>query len=142
VDPIWNLAENNKLTFLNSMKMKLSVIVGIAQMTFGVCLSFNNYRQFFLVNIEFTPDSRFFKSAIEIYTVFIPQLLFMSCIFIYLCLQIVTKWIFFWVQPATIFTQEYPGSHCAPSLLVIIYVKVIAYVGLDRSDQYVHVQNS
>ncbi|KIH48106.1 hypothetical protein ANCDUO_21828, partial [Ancylostoma duodenale] len=103
VDPIWNIAEN-KLNFLNSMKMKLSVIAGIAQMTFGVILSFFNYR--------------FFKSKIDIYTVFIPQMLFMTCIFIYLCLQIVLKWIFFWVKSEVIFGQLYPGSHCAPSLLI------------------------
>ncbi|KAK6026232.1 V-type ATPase subunit family protein [Ostertagia ostertagi] len=103
VDPIWNVAEN-KLNFLNSMKMKLSVIVGIAQMTFGVILSFYNYR--------------FFKSKIDIFTVFIPQMLFMTCIFIYLCLQIIVKWIFFWVRAEYIFGQLYPGSHCAPSLLI------------------------
>ncbi|KAK6748445.1 hypothetical protein RB195_001209 [Necator americanus] len=103
MDPIWNIA-GNKLNFLNSLKMKLSVIAGIAQMTFGVVLSFYNYR--------------FFKSKIDIYTVFIPQMLFMTCIFIYLCLQIILKWVFFWVRPEVIFGQLYPGSHCAPSLLI------------------------
>ncbi|KHJ81767.1 hypothetical protein OESDEN_18545 [Oesophagostomum dentatum] len=103
VDPAWNIAEN-KLNFLNSLKMKISVIAGIAQMTFGVVLSLYNYR--------------FFKSKIDIYTVFIPQMLFMLCIFVYLCLQVILKWIFFWVVPDIIFGQVYPGSHCAPSLLI------------------------
>lgn len=103
MDPIWNLAEN-KLNFSNSFKMKLSVIAGIAQMTFGVILSLMNYT--------------FFKSKIEIFTVFIPQMLFMLCIFIYLCIEIILKWIFFSAHEGIIFGQVYPGSHCAPSLLI------------------------
>ncbi|KAK5981047.1 V-type proton ATPase subunit a [Trichostrongylus colubriformis] len=105
VDPIWNLAESNKLNFLNSMKMKLSVIVGIAQMTFGVLLSYQNYK--------------YFKSDLDIKFMFIPQMIFLGSIFIYLCLEIIVKWIFFTAGPqASIFGYKYPGSNCAPSLLI------------------------
>lgn len=44
MDPVWNLAETNKLTFLNSMKMKMAVLLGIGQMTFGLILSFYNHK--------------------------------------------------------------------------------------------------
>ena len=43
IDPFWNLAEN-KLTFINSYKMKLAVILGLIQMTFGLILSFKNFQ--------------------------------------------------------------------------------------------------
>uniref|UniRef100_A0A7I4YEZ7 V-type proton ATPase subunit a n=2 Tax=Trichostrongylidae TaxID=6315 RepID=A0A7I4YEZ7_HAECO len=105
VDPIWNLAESNKLNFLNSMKMKISVIVGIAQMTFGVLLSYQNYK--------------YFKSDLDIKFMFIPQMIFLASIFMYLCLEIVVKWIFFTAGPQdSIFGYKYPGSNCAPSLLI------------------------
>lgn len=81
VDPAWNLAETNKLNFLNSMKMKASVIIGISQMAFGIVLSYHNYK--------------FFNSRLDILYMFIPQMLFLCSIFVYLCLQIIIKWIAF-----------------------------------------------
>uniref|UniRef100_A0A8R1HVP5 V-type proton ATPase subunit a n=1 Tax=Caenorhabditis japonica TaxID=281687 RepID=A0A8R1HVP5_CAEJA len=103
VDPVWNLAIN-RLNFLNPMKMKTSIILGIAQMAFGILLSLMNH----LGN----------RSVVDILFVFIPQCLFLGCIFVYLCLQVIMKWIFFWVKPAYIFGQLYPGPNCAPSLLI------------------------
>ncbi|KAK0397677.1 hypothetical protein QR680_002214 [Steinernema hermaphroditum] len=103
VDPIWNLA-TNRLSFLNSMKMKMAIIIGVAQMTFGVVLSAFNHS--------------YFKSSIDFYTGFIPQIIFLSSIFGYLCVQIIVKWIFFSVEPTTVFGNFYPGSYCAPSLLI------------------------
>lgn len=37
MDPIWTVT-NNKLTFVNSVKMKMSVIFGVFHMTIGVIL--------------------------------------------------------------------------------------------------------
>ncbi|CAJ0584319.1 unnamed protein product, partial [Mesorhabditis spiculigera] len=103
VDPIWNVAEN-KLNFLNSMKMKVSVIVGVAQMTFGVMLSlFNHCHNRSIVDVLFN---------------FFPQLIFLTSIFIYLCVQIIVKWIYFTYEPGFVFGMEYEGAKCAPSLLI------------------------
>uniref|UniRef100_A0AC35FMI1 V-type proton ATPase subunit a n=2 Tax=Panagrolaimus sp. PS1159 TaxID=55785 RepID=A0AC35FMI1_9BILA len=58
------------------------------------------------------------SSYVDILTNFIPQLVFLSVIFVYLCIQIVAKWIYYWVVPDVVFGYNYPGSHCAPSLLI------------------------
>uniref|UniRef100_A0AC34QSB6 V-type proton ATPase subunit a n=1 Tax=Panagrolaimus sp. JU765 TaxID=591449 RepID=A0AC34QSB6_9BILA len=105
VDPIWNLAETNKLNFLNSLKMKASVIIGISQMAFGLVLSYHNHK--------------FFGSRLDIIYVFIPQMLFLCSIFVYLCVQIIVKWIVFDSAGGyKVFGYDYPGAGCAPALLI------------------------
>lgn len=93
IDPIWGLS-NNKLTFLNSYKMKMSVIIGVIHMTFGVCLSFFNYWHFGQIR--------------SVFFVLIPELFFMVCLFGYLVFMVVFKWIAY--TPAQ--------SKIAPSILI------------------------
>lgn len=86
IDPIWALAEN-KLTFSNSYKMKMSIILGILQMGFGVVLSFCNHSYF-------GKNNRAVKLCI--FFEFIPQMLFLLCIFGYLSSMIIHKWLQPW----------------------------------------------
>lgn len=41
IDPKWYVA-SNELNFFNSLKMKMAVIIGVIQMTFGIFLKAAN----------------------------------------------------------------------------------------------------
>uniref|UniRef100_A0A0G4F8R1 V-type proton ATPase subunit a n=1 Tax=Chromera velia CCMP2878 TaxID=1169474 RepID=A0A0G4F8R1_9ALVE len=78
LDPAWKGA-TNELVFLNSFKMKFSVIVGVAQMTVGVFLKGGN-----------TLHAR---SVLDFVFEFLPQITFMTCLFGYMDFLIVYKWL-------------------------------------------------
>ncbi|EKM56054.1 uncharacterized protein PHACADRAFT_257099 [Phanerochaete carnosa HHB-10118-sp] len=86
LDPGWHGAEN-ALIFTNSYKMKMSIVLGVIHMTFALCLQVPNHIRFNRIS--------------DIYTNFIPQMLFLQSIFGYLVLCILYKWSVDWEQSPT-----------------------------------------
>ena len=89
IDSKWQMADN-QLIFVNSIKMKFAIIIGIIHMIIGLLLKGLN-------NI---------KNPINFFFEFLPQLLFMVLIFGYLILLIVIKWLSNWSM----------NTHQAPSI--------------------------
>ncbi|KAH9282027.1 V-type proton ATPase subunit [Echinococcus granulosus] len=77
IDPVWQIS-NNKIPFMNSLKMKISIILAVLHMMFGVILSFFNHK--------------FFNNTLSIWCEALPQLLFLASIFGYLVIIIFYKW--------------------------------------------------
>merc|ERR1711879_386372 len=96
---------DNQLTYENSLKMKLSVIIGVTQMTYGLFLKFANHIH------EGDMISVFFE--------FVPQLLFMMSFFGYMCFLIVWKWCIDWNNTSL------PST---PSLITVL-IKMILSIG-------------
>jgi V-type H+-transporting ATPase subunit a len=91
LDPKWKVA-TNELAFVNSFKMKMSVILGVSHMLLGIVMKGLN-------NV-------YFNNKIGFFFEFIPQLLFMGLLFGYMNVMIFIKW-----------TTEYLDNKKSPSLI-------------------------
>lgn len=99
LDPVWQLALANKIIFMNSFKMKLSIIFGVVHMIFGVSLSVVNHVHF--------------KKRINIILEFLPQMIFLVLLFFYMVALMFMKWILY--GPTN---ETKRGTSCAPSVLI------------------------
>lgn len=99
-DPIWQIAVN-KISFQNSYKMKISIIIGVFHMIFGIMVSLVNHM--------------FFRKFSSIIFEFIPQIIFLVGLFGYLCFMVFFKWVAYGCS------EEFDGPHqsqCAPNILI------------------------
>ncbi|CAD8152710.1 unnamed protein product [Paramecium pentaurelia] len=101
IDPVW-MCVPNELTFMNSYKMKLAVIIGVIHMTFGIILKGIN--------------AIYFKNWIDFIFEFIPQLIFFTCTFGWMDFLIIYKWFVNWTGK----TDE------APSVITLMINMILA----------------
>ena len=106
LDPSW-IGTNNELTYTNSLKMKLSIIVGVLHMMLGIFIrGINNINT---------------KNGTAFYFEFIPQFLFMGIMYGYLIAMIYYKW----------GTDYDKNTQNAPSLLSIMINMAIKFGEID-----------
>lgn len=129
IDPVWSLAANH-LSFLNSFKMKMSVLLGVTHMTFGVALGVFNHMHF----------GQWHRLLLET----VPELVFLLALFGYLVFLIVYKWLRFTAADAAsapsvllhfinmfLFSRSatnrplFPGQEVVQSVLVVLALAMV-----------------
>lgn len=79
LDPRWAQSDG-LLNYSNNLKMKISVILGILQMSLGICMKGFN--------------AIYFNSKIDFIFEFIPQILLILCLFGWMDVLIIAKWLY------------------------------------------------
>ncbi|ODN05833.1 hypothetical protein Ocin01_00844 [Orchesella cincta] len=116
MDPVWQVAEN-KINFLNAYKMKVSIIIGVIHMMFGVMVGLWNHQ--------------FFRRRVNVICEFIPQIIFMTFLFFYLCILIFHKWVNYSAKADLDPALINEGAHCAPSVL-ITFINMVLFKSSEK----------
>jgi V-type H+-transporting ATPase subunit a len=78
IDPIWYVSQQ-EILFLNSVKMKIAVIIGVAHMILGL--------------LQKGLNALYFKRRLDFVHEFVPQILMLFCMFGYMDILIIKKWL-------------------------------------------------
>jgi len=106
IDWMWKGAKN-ELNYYNSLKMKMSIIVGVTHMCTGIILKFLN--------------SIYFNLKLDLFFECIPQLLLMLSLFGYLSALIFIKWAYpFYTYDRIHPLNQLPHVKDAPQLLTMM----------------------
>lgn len=106
IDPAWYIADN-ELQFINNLKMKMSVIFGVAQMSLGIFMkAFNAVH---------------FRQPIDFLFEFLPQIILLWVLFGWMDFLIVVKWLTNWPD-----VQRAPG---------IISVMINMFLSVGKVDE-------
>eukprot|EP00475_Leptophrys_vorax_P018606 TRINITY_DN2547_c0_g1_i1.p1 TRINITY_DN2547_c0_g1~~TRINITY_DN2547_c0_g1_i1.p1 ORF type:complete len:867 (-),score=248.28 TRINITY_DN2547_c0_g1_i1:53-2590(-) len=114
IDPSW-AATSVALSYTNSLKMKMAIVFGVVQMIAGIFCNLLNFV--------------YFRKRIDIYFTFIPQIIFMSALFGYLCIMMFIKWGTDW-QSVSRWQRD------APSLLQMMILMFLSSNGPDKVQLY------
>ncbi|KAL5283020.1 unc-32.2 family protein [Megaselia abdita] len=118
MDPVWQIARSNKIIFQNAYKMKISIIFGVVHMIFGVSMAYQNHK--------------YFNNRIGILYEFVPQIIFLCCLFGYMVLLMFIKW--------NKYAAERPNpysSACAPSIL-ITFINMVLFKEANKPPEGCH----
>ncbi|XP_055381575.1 V-type proton ATPase 116 kDa subunit a 1 isoform X2 [Condylostylus longicornis] len=115
IDPIWQVATGNKIIFMNAYKMKISIILGVIHMIFGVAMSYQNHK--------------YFKNHVAVVYEFIPQVIFLVLLFFYMVLLMFIKWNRYAANNPAPYS-----AYCAPSIL-ITFINMVLFKGQPEPPQ-------
>ncbi len=126
IDPIWHHA-TNKTVFINSVKMKLSIIIGFIHMSLGALIAISNA-------LHFKDKVTLFCSAIPqfiIFFLFLGYLVFL-CVYKWLVTStypsLVNTLIAMYTSPFKITEQMYPGQIYVQSFILATIIFCIPWM--------------